>query len=150
MKINFLRKIRESLLLSKAKVAKKANISPKTVARIEKGLPCREETKQKILLALGYKDSYKNEAMTAVVIENENNRLGLERRQFSYDKHIPERRSGMDRRSGLDRIQKPRESELRKNNEPKEQSKTESNIGDVIRRRKGKPDKRIYRKLNLQ
>ncbi len=30
-------------------------------------------------------------------------RLGLERRQFSYDQHIPERRCGEDRRSGLDR-----------------------------------------------
>ena len=38
-------------------------------------------------------------------------RLGLERRQFSYDKHIPERRSVNDRRSGLDRRLKPRESE---------------------------------------
>jgi hypothetical protein len=36
-------------------------------------------------------------------------RLGIERRQFSYDQHIPERRSGQERRrgkgrrSGLDR-----------------------------------------------
>jgi hypothetical protein len=28
-----------------------------------------------------------------------NSRLGVERRRFSYDAHIPERRSGQDRRS---------------------------------------------------
>jgi hypothetical protein len=30
-------------------------------------------------------------------------RSGTDRRQFSYDVHIPERRRGQDRRSGLDR-----------------------------------------------
>ena len=30
-------------------------------------------------------------------------RSGTERRQFSYDIHIPERRCGQERRSGLDR-----------------------------------------------
>jgi hypothetical protein len=30
-------------------------------------------------------------------------RSGTDRRQFSYDTHIPERRCGEDRRSGLDR-----------------------------------------------
>jgi hypothetical protein len=30
-------------------------------------------------------------------------RLGVERRQFSYDQYIPERRSGHERRSGKDR-----------------------------------------------
>jgi CheY-like chemotaxis protein len=35
-------------------------------------------------------------------------RLGLDRRQFSYDKHIPECRSDKDRRNGLDRRLKPR------------------------------------------
>jgi hypothetical protein len=34
---------------------------------------------------------------------NGERRLGIERRQFSYDFHIPERRSGNERRSGLDR-----------------------------------------------
>ena len=34
----------------------------------------------------------------------------IERRQFSYDQYIPERRSGKDRRSGLDRRLKPRTS----------------------------------------
>ena len=42
------------------------------------------------------------------------------------------------------------EVKLRKNVELNEQSQDKSDIGDVIRRRKGKPDKRISRKLNLQ
>jgi len=42
--------------------------------------------------------------------DNGGRRLGLDRRQFSYDFHIPERRTGKERRSGLDRRKKPRES----------------------------------------
>jgi predicted transcriptional regulator len=53
MNINSLRQIRESLLLSKAELARKAGILPLTIARIEKGMPCRMETQRKILLALG-------------------------------------------------------------------------------------------------
>ena len=51
---NSLREIREALLMSKTELARKAGVSPITVARIEKGLPCRMETKRKILLALDY------------------------------------------------------------------------------------------------
>jgi hypothetical protein len=36
--------------------------------------------------------------------------LGIGRRQYSYDYHILERRSGKERRSGLDRRIKPRKS----------------------------------------
>ena len=43
--------------------------------------------------------------------DNGDARLGFERRQFSYDKHIPERRSGQDRRSKLDRTLKQRKYE---------------------------------------
>ena len=60
MKANSLKKIRESLLMSKTELAKKANVSPITIARIEKGLPCRMETQRKILLALGFDLSEKN------------------------------------------------------------------------------------------
>jgi DNA-binding XRE family transcriptional regulator len=52
---NRLKRIRESMLMSKAELARKAGISPITVDRIEKGLPCRMETQRKILKALGYK-----------------------------------------------------------------------------------------------
>jgi DNA-binding XRE family transcriptional regulator len=52
MSVNSLIKIRESLLISKAELARKANVSPITISRIENGMPCRMETKRKILLAL--------------------------------------------------------------------------------------------------
>ncbi len=51
---NSLKKIRESLLMSKSELAREANVSPITITRIEQGKPCRMETKRKILLALGY------------------------------------------------------------------------------------------------
>jgi DNA-binding XRE family transcriptional regulator len=57
---NSLKKIRESLLMSKAELSRKANVSPVTIARIESGFPCRMETKRKLLLALGFKLSEKN------------------------------------------------------------------------------------------
>jgi DNA-binding XRE family transcriptional regulator len=60
MSQNTLKTIRESLMISKLELARKANISPITVARIENGMPCRMETKRKIILALGYKISDKN------------------------------------------------------------------------------------------
>ena len=52
---NFVREIREKLLLTKAELARKAGISPQTIDRIEKGKSCRIETKRRIILALGYK-----------------------------------------------------------------------------------------------
>ena len=51
---NRVRKTREKLLMSKAKLARRAGISPLTVDRIEKGMGCRIETKRKIILAFGY------------------------------------------------------------------------------------------------
>ena len=43
--------------------------------------------------------------------DNREKRSGLDRRQYSYDKHIPERRSDQNRRSQLDKRLKPRKSE---------------------------------------
>jgi len=60
MKGNSLKEIRESLLMSKTELASKANVSPITIARIEKGMLCRLETKRKIILALGFGLSDKN------------------------------------------------------------------------------------------
>jgi len=60
MNENSLKKIRESLLMSKSELAREANVSPITITRIEQGMPCRMETKRKILLALGFKLSDKN------------------------------------------------------------------------------------------
>ena len=51
---NSLKEIRESRLMSKSELAREANVSPITIARIEKGMSCRMETKRKILLALGF------------------------------------------------------------------------------------------------
>ena len=52
---NHVRKIRESLLMTKAELARKAGVSPLTVDRLERGGGCRVSTKRKILLALGLK-----------------------------------------------------------------------------------------------
>ena len=51
---NNVRKIRESLLLSKAELARKAGVSSLTVDRIERGEVCRLETMRKIIMALGF------------------------------------------------------------------------------------------------
>jgi DNA-binding XRE family transcriptional regulator len=52
---NRVKETRESLLMSKAELAREARISPITISRIEQGMPCRMETKRKILFALGLK-----------------------------------------------------------------------------------------------
>lgn len=56
---NRVKDVRESLLMSKAELARKADVSPLTITRIERGSPCRMETMRKIILALGYKLSDK-------------------------------------------------------------------------------------------
>jgi DNA-binding XRE family transcriptional regulator len=43
---------RESLLLSKAELARKSGLSTLTIDRVEAGRPCRLDTKRKILIAL--------------------------------------------------------------------------------------------------
>jgi DNA-binding XRE family transcriptional regulator len=55
MATNRLRAFRESQLLTKAELARKAGISTLTIDRIEAGYPCRMDTKRKIILALGLK-----------------------------------------------------------------------------------------------
>ena len=57
---NSLRKIRESLLMSKAELARKARVSSITITRIEDGYPCRIDTQRKIILALGLNLSEKH------------------------------------------------------------------------------------------
>jgi DNA-binding XRE family transcriptional regulator len=56
---NNVRKFREGKMLSKAALAQLAGISPLTVARIERSMPCRIGTRRRILLALGLKLSEK-------------------------------------------------------------------------------------------
>lgn len=53
MIINRVKQTRESMLMSKAELARKAGISPLTVDRIERGEACRMATMRKIILALG-------------------------------------------------------------------------------------------------
>ncbi len=50
---NNVQRLREDQLLTKAELARKAGVSPLTVARIEAGQACRVDTKRKIILALG-------------------------------------------------------------------------------------------------
>ena len=101
-------------MISKTELARKANISPMTITRIEQDKPCRTETKRKIVLALGLKISDKNkvfgEAMELSIKDKGDRRSGVDRRKFSYAVHIPEHRSVKERRTGLDRRLKSRTS----------------------------------------
>jgi len=51
---NKVKSIRESRLLSKSELARKAGVSVLTIGRIERGEECRMETMRKIILALGF------------------------------------------------------------------------------------------------
>ena len=51
---NQVRKLRESMLMSKTELARLAGVSTVTIDRIERGEECRMETKRKIVLALGF------------------------------------------------------------------------------------------------
>lgn len=61
---NSLKRIREARMLSKAELAREANVSPITISRIENGMKCRVETQRKIILALGYGLKDKNKIFT--------------------------------------------------------------------------------------
>jgi DNA-binding XRE family transcriptional regulator len=58
---NNVQRYRESLMLSKAELARKAGLSTLTIDRVEAGRACRLDTKRKILLALGMKISEKSQ-----------------------------------------------------------------------------------------
>ena len=51
--MNRVQKFRESQLLGKAELARRAGVSESTIDRVEAGHGCRMETKRKILFALG-------------------------------------------------------------------------------------------------
>ena len=59
MPSNNVQRYRESLMMSKAELARKAGLSSLTIDRVEAGRACRLDTKRKILLALGLKVSDK-------------------------------------------------------------------------------------------
>ena len=50
---NNVQRFRESLMMSKAELARRAGLSTLTIDRIESGRPCRLDTKRRILMALG-------------------------------------------------------------------------------------------------
>jgi DNA-binding XRE family transcriptional regulator len=51
---NRVRQIREAKMMSKAELARKADVTVQTIHRIENGNECRLDTKRKIILALGF------------------------------------------------------------------------------------------------
>jgi DNA-binding XRE family transcriptional regulator len=57
---NTIQEIREGLLMSRAELARKAGVSLSTINRVEKGENCRQETKRKLIVALGYDLSEKD------------------------------------------------------------------------------------------
>lgn len=61
MQQNRVKQIRESLLMSKAELARKAEVSPLTITRIEQGFDCRVDTMRKVILALGFNLSEKSQ-----------------------------------------------------------------------------------------
>ncbi len=56
---NKVREIRETQMMSKAELARKAGLSTLTIDRVEAGKECRLDTKRKILQALGLRVSDK-------------------------------------------------------------------------------------------
>ena len=54
---NNVRKLRTERMMSKAELARRAAVSSLTIDRVERGMPCRMDTKRKILEALGLKPS---------------------------------------------------------------------------------------------
>jgi len=68
---NNVQRYRESLMMSKAELARKAGLSSLTIDRIEAGRPCRLDTKRKILLALGLRVSDKDQVFGMLAIVSE-------------------------------------------------------------------------------
>ena len=68
---NSVQMIRESKMMSKAELARKASVTVQTIDRIEKGFDCRLDTKRKIILALGYKLTNRDRIFSAVMLEDE-------------------------------------------------------------------------------
>ncbi len=66
MPSNHVQRYRESLMLSKAELARKAGLSTLTIDRIEAGRPCRLDTKRKILFALGLQVSDRENVFSSI------------------------------------------------------------------------------------
>lgn len=61
---NYVKRLREQKMISKAELARLAGVSPVTIDRIERGEDCRMETKRKIILALGFSLSEKDKVFS--------------------------------------------------------------------------------------
>lgn len=68
-KTNCVQEIRESKMMSKAELARKASVTVQTIDRIEKGYDCRLDTKRKIILALGYKLNSRGKVFEDVLVK---------------------------------------------------------------------------------
>jgi DNA-binding XRE family transcriptional regulator len=66
---NNVQRYRESLMLSKAELARKAGLSSLTIDRVEAGRACRLDTKRKILFALGLKVSDKAQVFGSAFVD---------------------------------------------------------------------------------
>lgn len=61
---NRVQTLREERLMSKAELARRSGLSVLTIDRVEKGAPCRLDTKRKIILALGLKVQDRDQVFT--------------------------------------------------------------------------------------
>ena len=66
MQANNVRKYRETLMMSKTELARKAGLSTLTIDRVESGRPCRLETKRRLLIALGLPMADRRELFDAI------------------------------------------------------------------------------------
>lgn len=69
-KSNDVQRLRESQLMSKAELARRAGVSVLTIDRVERGNQCRVDTKRKIILALGMKLTERQKVFFDVRDEN--------------------------------------------------------------------------------
>ena len=75
-----LQRFRETLMMSKAELARKSGLSTLTIDRVEAGRPCRLDTKRKILQALQLR------------ISDHDRVFGLPEQMFSED--VPNQATG--------------------------------------------------------
>ena len=70
MPANNVQRFRETLMMSKAELARRAGLSTLTIDRIESGRPCRLDTKRRILMALGMRVADRDKVFGIAPIAN--------------------------------------------------------------------------------
>jgi len=85
---NRLKEVRENLLISRAELARKAGVCFLTITRVEKGLPCRGETKRKILAGLGLKPSQRDMVFSSTHPPKKELNFALESHTTVKDKDV--------------------------------------------------------------